>query len=433
MFSTHSSISDITARLFKIFQRYGLSSKKMKSNLQLYVDTVSEHEVVPTFPITASLIKRYHKCINEFADNGVEFCIHGYDHFDYTKLSSDQRSNQLNKAVMQFQKKNLKVTGFRFPYLCYNHECLADLSKKNIKWDSSSCVSWPLSNKVKYKSNNYIKYQEMINRYNYRKADSCVSVPKFFRNLLQIPVFLPDDDLLERLGIMDNETVSNIWNQILNWTHSKGEIFTLQLHPERITLYKKALESLIERAKSLEPKVWLASLGSIYEWWNEKKQFYLKIISHGDSKYEIEAHCSPRAAVLVKLPVSKDVYEHNGWNLITGKKILLESSKVPIIGVHPDSAPSLVRFLKNEGFAFEVDGNNDQYSVYLGEFTNYSEKDDITVLEKIQTCALPVVRFWRWPHGYQSALSVTGDIDAMSVVDFFERTYRKISNKKASL
>ena len=58
----------------------------------------------------------------------------------------------------------------------------------------------------------------------------------------------------------------------------------------------------------------------------------------------------------------------------------------------------------------------------------FSEKEEMQILKTIHNNDTPLIRFWRWPDGCQSALSVTGDIDAITVVDFFNRS-KKVSEK----
>jgi len=223
------------------------------------------------------------------------------------------------------------------------------------------------------------------------------------------------------LGIRDDNLLAQTLGKILKQTHSRGELFTLQIHPERIPFLSKALQSVLHFAHVSNPKIWLTSLNSIYEWWKEKDTFRLKLNNTGNDEYEIHVDCTPRGTLMVK---SKDLKEYqflNGYRRIKDKVFRIKSPKRPIIGIQKESAPGLIQFLKNEGFIFELSEEKEKYSHYLDTAAGFSEKDEMQILKAIHNNDSPLIRFWRWPDGCQSALTVTGDIDAITIFDFFER------------
>ncbi len=48
--------------------------------------------------------------------------------------------------------------------------------------------------------------------------------------------------------------------------HKNGEVFVLQLHPERFLEIEWALVSLINKAKSVQPPMWICTLGQLAQW-----------------------------------------------------------------------------------------------------------------------------------------------------------------------
>jgi hypothetical protein len=42
-------------------------------------------------------------------------------------------------------------------------------------------------------------------------------------------------------------------------------------------------------------------------------------------------------------------------------------------------------------------------------------------MAEVEASKGPLVRLWRWPAGARCALSVTGDVDSMTIVDFLRR------------
>jgi peptidoglycan/xylan/chitin deacetylase (PgdA/CDA1 family) len=418
---THTSILDVAIRLLRIMKRYGFSSKKMRSKLQIYLETALKHDATPTFLITANLLEKHVQAISGLIEMGAEFSIHGYDHVDYSKLTAERMATDLRKAVSLFRRNSLSCSGFRFPYLSYNQECLNQLGNSGIRWDSSFCVHWPVKNEAEYEERYYSRYKEMLSRYNYRNVDDCLSLPQLHNGILEIPVFLPDDDLLERLGITDKEVVARIWNEILEWTHSKGELFTLQLHPERVAIYKDALEGLLDKAKSLKPSIWLTSLGSLYEWCTERSQFSVRAERKAKNRFEIVADCTSRATVLVKVNSVVASQSYSGFRVMKERRFALETPKKPIVGVGKGFPAELLMLLESEGFPYEVNDEGEEYSVYLESPSTFTDNDRIKVLEELSHTSSPLVRFWRWPNECQSAHAITGDIDSMTLGDFLRR------------
>ena len=424
----YRTFSNLILRFFKILRRYGLSTKKMESNLSLYLDILRPHGITPTFPITAKTLSRHPNLIQTFSETGVEFAVHGFNHIDYTKLSQDTFSHHIQKTVKIFDKYNIPFSGFRFPYLRWDKKTLNNLDKQLFEWESSYCILWDVLRDITVDEKDFRVYQTVLNQYDYRNSDTHLSLPRFLNsnNILQIPVSLPDDDLLfDRLGIRDENILGQIWGKILDQTYSRGELFTLQLHPERISFYKEALKSLIRTANSLNPKIWVTSLGNIAEWWNEKKKFSIDIKKKQSEEYEVHDPCPKRATILIKAKDCENANFFNEYSLINKHNFTIKSFKKPIIGISRDCSPKLGKFLKNEGFTFEISSDEDHYSIFLKNFQVFNEEDEMKVLKEIGNSHSPLIRFWRWPKGYRSALAITGDIDALTSADFFFRVFAR--------
>jgi peptidoglycan/xylan/chitin deacetylase (PgdA/CDA1 family) len=393
----------------------------MEVKLDQYINILREHNISPTFPITAEILKRHPHIIEKYLNDGVEFAIHGFQHIDYSNLSEEELSEHLGKSVDLFKKNNITFSGFRFPYLKFNEKCMDALSRFPIKWDSSHSIYWDVVDNEELKGMNLRNYQNMLNQYNYRSSSNHISLPRYRGNLLEIPVSLPDDDLLERGGLENNGLLIDKWRRILEETHSRGELFTLQLHPERISVFKKALTSLIQRSRELDPKVWIPRLGDICKWWEEKRDFSVKLNKKSEGVFEVDVKCSPRATLLVRSHKAGNEDLLKGFSVVKGRKFVIKSPKYPIIGVPVGAPVELVNFLKNEGFIFELSENREQFSVYLNNVRDFSVQDEMRTLDVIRDDTAPLIRFWRWPAGYRSTLVVSGDIDGLSSLDFFVR------------
>src|SRR5439155_1296640 len=135
-----------------------------------------------------------------------------------------------------------------------------------------------------------------------------------------------DEILIERLGLEEPERTAT-WLRVLDWTYARGDLFTLQLHPERIGELGPALHATLAEARRRRPSVFIARLDELASWWTRRS-----------------------------------------------------------------------------GFAS----------------TTWREAE---LLEAIDASGGPLVRLGRWPAGARSALAATGDIDAITLLDFALRSW----------
>jgi len=421
--TTHQRFFDLILRFLKILNRYGLFRNRAIPRLEEYIRILRKYQIVPTLPIPAGVLDRHSHVIEKYSNDGIEFAIHGYQHTDYSMLSEEELLQHLGNSIALFEKNHVTFSGFKFPYLKFDKKCVDALSRFPIKWDSSHSIYWNVMSYLKVENLNRHNFESMLNQYDYKDSSNHVSLPRVYCNLLEIPVSLPDDDLLERLGVEGNGLAKEIWGGILAQTYLRGELFSLQLHPERIFLFREALVSTIEASRQLSPKVWIATMGDIYEWWDEKKKFSVNLNDKGNGEYEVEAKCSPKATVLAKLDGSENSKFYHGFDIVKEHRFSIKSERRPVIGIPETSPAELREFLKNEGFVYELSDNKEQYSLYLDNFREFSEKDELKALEFINKGDSPLIRFWRWPSGYKSALAIIGDIDALTSMDFFLRLF----------
>ncbi len=394
--------------------------------MKKYYEITRKAGYTPTFAITAVVLERHPDYIKELCRNGVEFAVHGYVHIDYKMLVGDKKEHHFRKAIEIFNKCEIPFVGFRAPFLRVNKETTPILSKLGFLYHSSRVLFWPVidtSNFSDYARDNYDRLLEFCTPLD---ADRYLSLPKKENGLIEIPVSLPDDEtIIERLGITDEMKICEIWLEILRKIYSTGELFILSLHPERINYCETALLEILRKAKELKPQLWVATLKEIAEWWKEKMDFNFEVKSLDEGKYQVQASCSDRATVLVR-NVKVDVPAHewmDGYTSIDERNFILESEKRPVIGVGADSSPSAIAFLKSEGYIVEEGGNPDEYGIYLDNLEQFSDIDEKPLSQKIEAINAPLIRYWRWPDKSRSALSVTGDIDSITLSDFVLRIF----------
>lgn len=418
-FTKHIKVFKLPLRLLSIMKNYGFSGKKFKKRFQSYLDLINKHNTVATFAITANSLRKNSQFIKNADGQNIEFAIHGYKHVDYSQLNFPEHLRHIEKAVNIFNENKINFEGFRCPYLRYNDNTFDVLNMYSILWDNSSGIYWEVLDDYQFKFSKYYHFVKFLSQCHIKAADKFVSIPKFVNNIVEIPVSLPDDELLTKcLKIKNKELLSNIWINILQQTFKRGELFTVQLNPERIKYYDRAIHDLIYISNKLKPKVWLTSLKNIAEWWKEKRGFSLEIDKVGAHKYKVRVDCSERAMVLIKTKGDNRRRFYKNYGIIKRRKFTLKSPRLPIVGVPQNSNFYLTAFLKNEGFLCERGNTALDYSVYLHDFANFKEGDEMKVLRRIDRCRYPIIRFWRWPEGHRSAMAITSEIDGITIKDF---------------
>jgi hypothetical protein len=242
--------------------------------------------------------------------------------------------------------------------------------------------------------------------------------------LVRIPYCLPDDEaLIERLHAR-GETISEIWLAMFDCIHQAGEVFTLGLHPERVALCAQALQSVLERARAASPGVWIARLDEIAAWYLALGTTTFELLAEGDGRFRIRIHAHADAAVLLRglaCSASTQTWAH-GYQCTQAREFTVSCDKRPLIAVAPDTSPQLLRFLQHQGYLLEISTQPDEYSIYLPQ-TSFSEADERAMLAYLEQADVPLIRVGRWPNGAQSALVITGDVDAFSLLDYGRRIF----------
>ncbi|UCB42522.1 MAG: polysaccharide deacetylase family protein [Dehalococcoidales bacterium] len=417
---------NLLLRIIAILCRFGITHKKFQRSLQRYAAVTRNGGSVPTFAITAVVLKRNPELIRELNRQGIEFAVHGYIHTDYRPIPLEEQVRHFKNAIDIFNGCQVSFTGFRAPFLRINGRTPKVLGSLGFLYDSSHILCWDVLDSTQYPKQAWHEYSRLLDFYMPLKAEEYLTLPKFINGFVEIPVSIPDDEaIIDRLGITDEKEISKIWLDILQRTYNRGELFTVQLHPERISFCENALSDILEQAKRLNPSVWVATLREITEWWREREKFTLEIDSRSDRKYYVKAACSERATILLKNceADAPSTEWANGYRSIIARDFTLESPVRPVIGVSSDSSPAAVKFLRTEGFVVEQSDQPDHYGLYLDDLTRFEEADEKPLSEKVEQSEAPLLRYWRWPDQARSALSITGDIDSMTIADFALRIF----------
>lgn len=397
---------------------------KMARKLALYTSVLKSCGCAATFPITASLLRTHKNLITDLGEAGIEIASHGHDHLDLTKLSREEQQKQIERARQTFKHLQLPLSGFRSPYLRWNSDTVEAIGRAGFSYSSNRSLLWDLAGLANLSQGRQIDYIRASQFYGAKNVDGYLSLPRFIGEVIDIPVSLPDDEMLvERLRLTNGEQIERIWSLMLDMSHERGELFTLQLHPERIGLCHEALKGVLERAISIKPGVWIARLCEIADWYREKRSFSASIQERSNLEFQVDLYCSERATVLVRnLEIQSEMEPWYGYyKTVRQRCLVFRNGFRPVIGVPEDSPHALLSFLRQEGYIIEISDRRSDYQIYLDGLKDFSPEMELGIVRKIERENLPLIRFWRWPCKARSALAVTGDIDSVTVSDFVWR------------
>ena len=415
-------LTNLLKRSLVIGGRYGPTSAKMDHMMGRFVRILEEFDCGATFPLTAWTLTRSRGILEKYENQGIEFAIHGCHHVDYSQLSLDQQLDHLSKARQKFETHHLGCTGFRCPYLRWNQDTLTALGMLNFGYDSSQALAWDVVDGVVTEA-----YHQVLDFYGAQSAVDYPALPRLTDNLVRVPYCLPDDEaLVDRLQLTGTESMTEIWLEILQRIYESGELFTLGLHPERIALCEEPLRAVLSQARSLSPTVWIARLDEVATWWRSRTETTYRVVRETKNSFRLTVNGPPGTTVLarsvaVEAPTKPWI---NGYRCVLSNDFVFRADKLPFIGLSLDSPSALISFLQQQGYLVETDADAQSCTFYHRlERTNFTPEDERPLLAQVERGTWPLLRLARWPYGAQSALSVTGDIDAITLWDYVLRVF----------
>jgi peptidoglycan/xylan/chitin deacetylase (PgdA/CDA1 family) len=411
-------------RAMRLLERYQLSPSRAIQRIDNCLDGLMDLGCSPTFPTPGIVLERYPDFLRRLQEAGAEIAVHGYQHVDLKTYPVNEACQQLLNAVRIFNNNGIKVHGFRCPYLGSSEELLDALPKGLFGYSSNKAIFWNTLNlKDSIPVNNI--FDTLRNLYGAEPSLNTINLPQNRPNMLEIPVTMPDDlELLDGLNFTPGE-VANTWGQILRQTHQRGELFTLMFHPELASLCEQPFYEVLNEAKLLLPRVWVARLCDISEWWAEKGDFRMEV-TPSLVGLRLDFICSSRATILLKgIKVNGDSEAWDtSYQRLLSDTLEVPASPRPFIGVSGKISEKVNSFLLNQGYILDLTEQAHDCSIYLDEVILESISSEVQLIHYIEGCAGPLIRYWRWPNGAKSALSITGDLDALSLLDYLTRIYK---------
>jgi peptidoglycan/xylan/chitin deacetylase (PgdA/CDA1 family) len=409
----HRGPSNLVKRSVQIATRFGPNPERMGGRFERFLDILDEYAIRPSFPITALPMSRNPKFAHRLIDRGAELAVHAWSHIDLSALDLAGQRAHMGRAVELFRSCSVPFTGFRAPYLHWNEDTMRVVSEFQFRYDSNQTVWWdvidpaPLDSAAKEGLSRGMAFYRPIPASEFR-------VLPFRRDgFIEIPVSLPDDEIpLDRMYMHDAAYLGGMWRRIFDLSYARGELFTLQLHPERIDFFADALCGLLTHVRASEPKVWIATLDEIAQWWDAKSQNRAQFVREGDH-FRVEIRAARDSVVVVR--------ENGAERMLEPRTFTVDSTSRPCVSVAPGTSREAVTALTDLGYIVETGERSDGYAVHLGRVENAGFAAIDACRRVIEESKKPLVRFGVWPKGCRSAFSATGDIDALTIWDFVQR------------
>lgn len=214
--------------------------------------------------------------------------------------------------------------------------------------------------------------------------------------------------------------------------YAAGGVYVLNLHPERGALARPALDRLLATAGDQPLPVWIARLGDIAAWWRERASARLSVTSVDAGRWRVTVAGAPRATLVARNTTVADA-QVTAWPdgdlRIVGQQATVESAVFPGVGLSPHTPADVEATLREQGYPVaraSADQAGD-FAVYVdrpeGLGATRRERQELAsaLVATIERGVTPLVRIGPWPDGKRAGLSITGDVDSVTIQDFFLR------------
>jgi peptidoglycan/xylan/chitin deacetylase (PgdA/CDA1 family) len=416
----HRDAQYMAQRAGSLLKRYGITPNQAQRRILQGMDLLARYDCAPTFPTPGRVVDAHPEFCRTVQSMGAELAVHGYDHVDFRSLSIDSARGQFAAAVEAFRAAHIEVAGFRCPYLSYDRSLSSSLPCNAFSYSSNKAFWWSVPAPEGVGEGNAL-YRTLQGFYRADSADSAVVTPRLQEGVVEIPASIPDDLQLHDGLKLGPDGLTKTWKEILDRAYRRGELFALLFHPESFLECSDAFESILSTAVALHPRVWISRLKDVSEWWHEKASFGVETQKAEDG-FRLRFECSPRATVLVRgLRVVGSKPWSGDYQLVEDRSPFVPGPKRPFIGVPINTSPAIIHFLREQGFIVETNQLANDCSLYLSPVRLNALQSERELIDFVEADPAPLVRFWRWPSGAKSALCITGDLDALCLVDYVRR------------
>jgi peptidoglycan/xylan/chitin deacetylase (PgdA/CDA1 family) len=411
----------ILERANSLVDNYRITPGKAQQRIDQAMQCLESHLCFPTFFVPGIVVKQHTQYIHSLQDRGAEIGVHGYNHIDLNACDPENAAQQLAQAAHLFTETGLDVFGFRAPYLSCSDALLEALPEQLFNYSSNRAVQWDSSTDLANHSKGDL-YSRINLFYHPQTANSTRCLPFFQSGLVEIPVSVPDDlQMKDGLGY-DQEDLAQFWLDVLKKTYAHGEIYNLMFHPELAAFCVRPFSTLLQAARNLSPRVWVARLGEVAAWWRYKSSLCAQIVQENSDSIIIDLPESTQATWLVRNLDLPNCIEWSGnYRRLTALKYHIPAIPRPLVGIDRLVPIDLIEKLSNQGYLLDLTKTAKSCSIFLDNIVLRGLSTESQVVDLIENSAGPLIRMWPWPSGYRSALCISGDLDALSLMDYLNR------------
>lgn len=371
-------------RALSVLRNYGFSSHRMEESMDSFRRFLRDNGCPATFTCPSTLLHRSQELVDFLREFNV--AIHGKEHIDYRNAMTERIESDLHKAISDFESVGLKPRGFRAPYLRWNKELVRAVAGSGLKYDSSTSIFWDVG---RIDLGSRAEVANVLDFYSSKYEENTPSLPRMEEGIVRLPVSLPDDEILiERLAMAHPKDLFACWLEMLDKSYRRSELLVMQIHPERFSLCEEALGLLLKEVR--KRNIWTSTLEEIASWWIERSR--AEVIVDEDGR----VHCDGPHDLVVGVQNETRTQDER----VSAEHLVRISPDHPL----HERARELGFVVTRNPLAFPIDRDLSQ------------ERE---LIEAARSNNLLHKGFW--PHGHQSAFCLTGDIDALSVGDFFRR------------
>ncbi|HEY8301000.1 MAG TPA: polysaccharide deacetylase family protein [Jatrophihabitans sp.] len=400
----------LATRVVTVGTRFGPTPLVLRRRLDRMIDEAAHHGFRPTCPITTTVLVRHPDTVRALADRGMEIAVHGLRHNDHLAMDAELQRREIQQAVALFRRCGIEPAGFRAPYLRADERTRAAVRAAGLAYQSDDAVVFD-TDRLQGIAAGTEPYRLAVEMYAARPAASTTTRPSLDDGLVRIPVCLPDDEMLVDRLHLPEDAIAEVWQQILAGTHARGDLFTMQIHPERFVKSLAAVRSVLTEASSLGT-VWTARLDEIAQWWRARAACRIeKGRRDGRTRFALAGDSRARMR-LVGGPNMK------GPGRAPVRSMTLPDDRLPAVGLAQGTPETVRRLLVEDGFLVVTDPDV-ACAVQLPATVDAT--DELALRTRVLQAERPVLAVDRWPYGTQSALALTGDIDSLTIQDFFHR------------
>jgi len=172
-------------------------------------------------------------------------------------LNAEEKKRRLASCRARLERLvDQRIRGFRAPLLQHNIDLAEALYNAGFEFDSS-CPSW-----------------EILSPTSLHSHGVGTIFPFYMRNILEIPVSLPQDHQLIRVAGQTPSAAVDLLLKLATWIRGVGGACILLIHPDyefAEAENKREYERLLESFRS-DPECDIMTLGEMSEWWKTRKE-----------------------------------------------------------------------------------------------------------------------------------------------------------------